>query len=110
MKKHPAIEENSMISILKEERERSERVLRAFVSELENLPKGSLQKKTRGNCEYFYLAYRNSCGAVKYDYVKKEDLSSVEKALVRRKSLEKSVRSLYLGIELLNKTFKKYNA
>ena len=50
-RKKIAVPGNPIVSMLKDERNRSERMMNAFEAEIEKLPRGSLQKKKRGNKE-----------------------------------------------------------
>lgn len=106
MKKQSELRENPMVSILREEKLRSERTVRAFELEMEKLPKGSLQKKTRGEKEYLYLAYRAPDGKVVYQYIRKKDVEQYREAIEKRDCLKKSVESLKYGIKVLDKALR----
>lgn len=101
-----AVPENPVVSMLKDERSRSERMLNAFEAEIEKLPKGSLQKKKRGNKEYFYLSYRSEGGKVVSEYVRMEDVERCRSEIKRREHLKNNVKTIRYGIFVLDRALK----
>ena len=73
-----------MEEVLVEEYMRALRIERLVRSELEELPKGSIQKKKIKGKEYFYLQYRRG-NSIKSEYIKARDLHDLEKRIEKRK-------------------------
>lgn len=67
-----------LLSILKDELERNQRIQKAYGNELQQYPKGSLVKKKRNNKNYIYLAFRNEANQIKTNYIGPEDSSKVK--------------------------------
>ena len=105
-RKKIAVPGNPIVSMLKDERNRSERMMNAFEAEIEKLPRGSLQKKKRGNKEYFYLSYRSEEGKVVSRYVRMEDVERCRSEIKRREHLKKNVKTIQYGISVLDKALK----
>jgi len=84
-----------IIDVLKEEQERIERNEKIYQQELDELPKGSLVKKKRGNREYFYISYRVE-GRTKQEYLKMspEEIDELKTKIEKRRRLEQSLRKL----------------
>lgn len=72
--------------ILTEEYWRCVDTIQAITEQLAELPKGTIQKRTRGNREYYYLKYRDGNKVVS-KYVKQEDVDDIAEKLEYRKSL-----------------------
>ena len=79
--------------VMLEEYQRTLRIEKALVAELNQLPKGSIQKKKIRGKEYYYLQYR--CGeTVKSQYVKTCDIVELQKQLNRRRENLDALKSL----------------
>lgn len=72
--------------VLAEEYERSERVSRALMAELADLPRGSVRERLINGRSYYYLQYREG-SRVRSDYVPREDVGALRERLARRKEV-----------------------
>ena len=66
-----------MIDVLLEEKERLEALIASYRNQIEELPRGSISWKKRGNGEYAYLAYRE-VKSVRFEYLGKRGSVAVE--------------------------------
>lgn len=96
---------NPIVAMLYDERRRSERMLRAFESEAEKLPKGSLIRKRRGERVYFYLSYRENGRAV-CRYIPADRAAVTGDEIERRKRLKEDIREIRYGIKVLDRALK----
>ena len=85
-----------MEEVLVEEYMRALRIERLVKSEIEELPKGSIQKKKIKGKEYPYLQYR--CGnAIKSQYIKAQEVHELEIMIAKRKEhIEKALGKDFL--------------
>ena len=82
-----------MEEVLVEEYMRALRIERLVKSEIEELPKGSIQKKKIKVKEYPYLQYR--CGnAIKSQYIKAQELHELEILIAKRKEHISTLKQL----------------
>ena len=82
-----------MEEVLVEEYMRALRIKRLVKSEIEELPKGSIQKKKIKGKEYSYLQYR--CGnAIKSQYIKAQELPELEILIAKRKEHISTLKQL----------------
>ena len=82
-----------IVAMLYDERRRSERMLRAFESKAEKLPKGSLIRKPRGERVYFYLSYWENGRAV-CRYIPADRAAGTGDGIERRKRLKEDIREM----------------
>lgn len=78
--------------ILTEEYWRCFDTIQAITQQLAELPKGTIQKRARGDREYYYLKYRDGDNVVS-KYVKQEDVDDITEKLEYRKSLLKIIET-----------------
>ena len=82
-----------MEEVLVEEYMRALRIKRLVKSEIEELPKGSIQKKKIKGKEYPYLQYR--CGnAIKSQYIKAQEVHELEIMIAKRKEHISTLKQL----------------
>lgn len=82
-----------MEDVLVEEYMRALRIERLVKSEIEELPKGSIQKKKIKGKEYPYLQYR--CGnAIKSQYIKAQEVHELEIMIAKRKEHISTLKQL----------------
>ena len=82
-----------MEEVLVEEYMRALRIERLVKSEIEELPKGSIQKKKIKGKEYPYLQYR--CGnAIKSQYIKAQEVHELEIMIAKRKEHISTLKQL----------------
>lgn len=63
--------------ILLDEQQRLERLVLLYANEIDQLPKGSLQKKKRGEHQYVYRVFRDEEGQQQWEYVGEQDAPAV---------------------------------
>ena len=99
--------ENPVVSMLREEKTRSERMIAVFQSEVKELPAGTLQKKQRRDKEYFYHVSKNAEGKVTYRRIQGGDIPSLDKKIKRRVHLESNIKTLQEGIKILKRALRE---
>ena len=97
-----------ILSVFKDELERTKRLISRYESEAENLPKGSVFKRKIGNNEYFYLNYREGKKVISKFLGKAEsfDAAELREKIARRKELEKLLKKLHSEQKQLEKELK----
>lgn len=96
-----------MIDVWLEELERSKRILAHRRQMLDQLPKGSIQKKMiKGSCYYYILWRENKKIKSKYLGKNPEDIAEMEHLIKKRKALEITIKRSLLDISLLEKAVK----
>lgn len=106
--KETATNEPSVIEgVLLEERERNLMMQRQYLSEIAQLPKGSVIKKSRKGKIYYYLSYRNG-GKVVSNYLGNdaEQIKEVRHRIEKRKHLEGLVKRLRHELKIISKAVK----
>lgn len=78
---------------LKLELEKLEKEEVEYMSELSDLPKGSLVLKNINGKDYPYLQYRSGDKFIS-NYIKKPDLDQIKSKLNRKKELEKALKQI----------------
>lgn len=82
-------------SVIWDEYERNKRMQEAYQKELEDLPRGSISKKSVKGNQYYYLVYRQGGKVInKYLSQKAEDIEKLRALLARRKHLELLLNNL----------------
>ena len=90
--------------MFKEEKERLLKMKKFYINKIQELPKGSIVFKNRGNRKYPYLVYRIG-EKVKTDYLKvnNDELKEVEFKINKRKKYVKLVKSINNDLKVLGK-------
>lgn len=88
--------------MLEEELDRQQRLENKILSDIANLPKGSLQLKKIKDGHYYYLAYREG-DKVKSVYVRPEKLDELKREVEDRRQLEILLKSIKKNIRSLKK-------
>ena len=96
----------SLYHILKEQIVRSEKNIQAYQKKVDNLPKGSIHIKKRGNKKYYYRKYRDDNGIRRDEYIKEANLSDIIKKIEKRKEYIKMIKSLQEDIKVAKKGLK----
>ena len=77
--------------VLKEEYDRSMRLIGLMEQELSTLPRGSIRMRVIGGHEYCYLNHREGKRVVS-DYIKQADVDEIKKKIARRKELKEALK------------------
>ncbi len=91
--------------VLREELEHAKRAKQRYEEGLDELPRGSLQKKKINDKAYYYIAYRNG-NKVKFDYLGKlsdADIKSYREKIEKRKRYKKLIKDLDKEIKYLGR-------
>ncbi len=64
---------NIMKDVIQEEGNRLEALIKNYDEKISNYPKGSLSEKKRGGNLYYYRAFRDEKGKIRFEYLGKED-------------------------------------
>jgi hypothetical protein len=86
-----------IISVLNDELDRNQRTQLAYQKELSQYFKGSLVVKKRKSIDYFYLAYRDSKGQIKTDYIgniQSIKVNEVQQQIQKRKEILSILKDL----------------
>ena len=99
--------ESIVKDIWKDELQRSKEILEIKKTRLMNLPKGSIQPRSRRNGVYYYLFYRDG-NKVKSAYLgnDQEKMEQLREQLEQRKFLELSIKRTKEDIRLLEKAIR----
>lgn len=92
-------------SVLIEEQRRLERALKAYESEIKNLPKGSIQMKKINGRIYAYRAWRSGNNIVT-ERIMDEVIDEMRKNINRRQRIEKQIREIKKELKYLEKVIK----
>ena len=92
--------------VLKEEYERLSRIERSLMLELDELPKGSIQKKKIKERYYYYLMYRDG-EKIKSQYLSAEEVPEIRKLIDKRKEDEKALKEIRNNKEKILKSIGK---
>ena len=97
-----------VLSVFKDELERTKRLISRYESEVENLPKGSIFKRKIGNNEYFYLNYREEKKVISKFLGKADsyDETELREKIEQRKKIEKLLKKLHSEQKQLEKELK----
>ncbi|MBQ7159785.1 MAG: hypothetical protein IJS09_10265 [Treponema sp.] len=97
-----------ILSVFKDELERTKRLISRYESEVETLPKGSIFKRKIGNNEYFYLNYREGKRVISKFLGKIDSYDEVElrEKIEQRKKIEKLLKKLHSEQKQLEKELK----
>ncbi len=90
--------------MFKEEKERLLKMKKFYINKIQELPKGSIVFKNRGNRRYPYLVYRIG-GKVKTDYLKvnADELKEIEFKINKRKKYIKLVKDISNDLRVLGR-------
>ena len=85
-----------IIRTVQREKQRIDRMLDAYSTQLNDLPKGTVAEKISGKNIYYYLKYRDG-GKVVSKYLGKnsEKVSEVRSLLVKRRHVEAMIKHLH---------------
>jgi hypothetical protein len=94
--------------VLQEEKERLERMEKAYLKKIEELPKGSVIMKKIGNKRYPYLTYRKD-NKIVWDYLKlnDEELEELKANIEKRRRLVLSLKNVRKEYEYIRRILKK---
>ena len=84
-----------LINVLKEEYERSKRIVKSIDKELSILPIGYISKKQIGGHIYYYIQFKEN-GKIKSKYINKKDALEYNKKVLRRRELLKNRKELLM--------------
>ncbi len=90
--------------MFKEEKERLLKMKKFYINKIQELPKGSIVFKNRGNRRYPYLVYRIG-EKVKTDYLKvnADELKEIEFKINKRKKYIKLVKNINNDLRVLGR-------
>ena len=77
--------------VLKEEYNRSKKIIKLIEDELNSLPKGYISKKKINGKVYYYLQKRQD-GKIISKYINKDNIENYQRLLNRRKELEEALK------------------
>ena len=97
-----------VLSVFKDELERTKRLISRYESEVETLPKGSILKRKIGNNDYFYLNYRDGKKVISKFLGKADsyDETELREKIEQRKKIEKLLKKLHSEQKQLEKELK----
>lgn len=91
--------------VLREEHDRLMSMRSAMSGEIAGLPQGYISRKRISGREYCYLQRRIE-GRVVSSYVKHNDVSALEKQILRRRQLKSSIREIDENLRKLRRVLK----
>lgn len=94
-----------LMDVLKEEYERSKRIVASVDKELSRLPVGYISKKRIGGHIYFYIQFKEN-GKIKSQYINKKDALEFNKKVLRRRELLKNRRELLMDQKKIERVLK----
>ena len=77
--------------VLKEEYNRSKKIIKLIEDELNSLPKGYISKKKINGKVYYYLQKRQD-GKIISKYISRDNIENYQRLLNRRKELEEALK------------------
>ena len=77
--------------VLKEEYNRSKKIIKLIEDELNSLPKGYISKKKINGKVYYYLQKRQD-GKIISKYISRDNIDNYQRLLNRRKELEEALK------------------
>lgn len=83
------------MNVLREEYDRSKRIVKSIDKELSKLPLGYISKKRIGGHIYFYIQYKEK-GKIVSKFVNKNDAIEYDKKVSHRRELLKNKKELLL--------------
>ena len=84
-----------LMNVLKEEHERSKRIVKSIDKELSKLPIGYISKKQISGHIYYYIQFKEN-GKIKSKYINKKDALEYNKKVLRRRELLKNRKELLM--------------
>lgn len=97
---------NMIIDTILKEKRRIEYQLDKYHNNMDELPKGTLIKRVRNGCIYYYLNFRKN-GKVVSKYVGK-DAQELSEQIERRKHTETMIKLLEEELKIANKALEGY--
>lgn len=94
-----------LMDVLKEEYERSKRIVKSIDKELSRLPAGYVSKKRIGGHIYYYIQFKEN-GKIKSQYINKKDALEYDKKVLRRRELLKNKRELLIDQKRIKRVLK----
>lgn len=94
-----------LMNILKEEYDRSKRIVKSIDKELLRLPIGYISKKRIGGHIYYYIQFKEN-GKIKSQYINKNDAIEYAKKVLRRRELLKNKKELLLDQKKIERVLK----
>lgn len=89
--------------VLEDQIERNARNIAVYSGKLQELPKGVLYPRKRGDKIYYYLKYRDEAGKRVDKYIKADKVDYVKRQLDKRKEFLKMIRGLQEDIKIAKK-------
>ena len=93
------------MDVLKEEYDRSKRIVASIDKELSKLPVGYISKKQIGGHIYYYIQFKEN-GKLKSQYVNKDDALKYNKKVLRRRELLKNKKELLIDQKKIERVLK----
>ena len=98
---------NMVLSTVRQEALRIDRMLESYQLEKEKLPKGSLSEKRVGDKIYYYLKYRDGNRIVS-QYVASDNVNTVQEQIAHRNHIESMIRSLKAEKKMAQRILEEY--
>lgn len=94
-----------LMDVLKEEYDRSKRIVASIDKELSKLPAGYISKKRIGGNIYYYIQFKEN-GKLKSQYINKDDALKYNKKVLRRRELLKNKKELLMDQKKIERVLK----
>lgn len=94
-----------LMDVLKEEYDRSKRIVASIDKELSKLPAGYISKKRIGGNIYYYIQFKEK-GKLKSQYINKDDALKYNKKVLRRRELLKNKKELLMDQKKIERVLK----